>query len=81
MTKESTPASMQQMLSVRQYAEKCNISVSTIRRLVRRGELEHVRYGRVIRIPADALPIATPSMDKLMRPIMSFKERLKLIYA
>lgn len=38
------------MLTVRDAAERLKVNEKTIRRLVFRGEIEHVRVGRAIRI-------------------------------
>ena len=39
-----------QMLTVGEAADYLSVSVSTVRRWLRRGELEHVRLGRAMRI-------------------------------
>ncbi len=41
---------MQQLLTVREYAELKRISENTVRRLIARHEIEVERFGRAIRI-------------------------------
>lgn len=42
-------------LSTRQTAMKLAITPGSVRRLLRRGELPHVRVGGALRVPADAV--------------------------
>ncbi|WP_406710797.1 excisionase family DNA-binding protein [Trueperella pyogenes] len=42
-------------VSIQGAAERLNVHHSTIRRMIYAGKLPHVRVGRVIRIPLDAL--------------------------
>ena len=44
------PITDDQMLTVVEAADYLSVSVSTVRRWLRRGELEHVKLGRVVRI-------------------------------
>lgn len=50
-----TPAA--EYLTVEQFARELQVSVETVRRIVRRGELEVVRIGRRIRIARDSAAI------------------------
>lgn len=43
------------LLSLRQVSERLNVSLGTIRNIVRRGELRACRIGRSIRVRAEAL--------------------------
>lgn len=43
------------MLTVDEAAERLRCHPATIRRMIQRGELEHVKVGRVYRIPDDAI--------------------------
>lgn len=43
------------MLTVDEAAERLRCHPATIRRMIARGELEHVKVGRVYRIPDDAI--------------------------
>ncbi len=43
------------LFRVRATAEKLDVSISQVYNLVNRGELEFVRVGRAIRIPARAI--------------------------
>lgn len=43
------------LLSVEQAAERLSIGRTTVYRLIKTGELQSVRVGRLRRIPADAL--------------------------
>lgn len=43
------------LLTVDQAAERLSVSSKTVRRLIERRELEHVRIGRAIRISPAAL--------------------------
>ena len=65
-------------VTVEQYAEMHNISQCTVYRLVRTEQLDSIRFGRSIRIPANALPVVlAPKPTK--QSGLSFKERLKLL--
>jgi excisionase family DNA binding protein len=46
---------MQEYMSVRQASEKLKISIPTVYRLIRSGELPSVKLGGNVRIPADTL--------------------------
>lgn len=46
---------MEEMLSIAQVAERLQVSVATVRRLIERGELPAVRVGRLWRISSNAL--------------------------
>lgn len=50
------------MLTIAQAAEQLNVHKNTVRNLIKRGELEAVRYGRnLIRIPSASLEsLGTP---------------------
>lgn len=43
------------MLTVDEAAERLRCHPATIRRMIQRGDLEHVKVGRVYRIPPDAI--------------------------
>lgn len=43
------------MLTVSEVAKRLRISKMTIYRMIDRGEIEHVRIGRIVRIPAAEL--------------------------
>ena len=43
---------MQELLSTREVADRLNVTIETVRRYCRKGELQFVRLGkRLIRIP------------------------------
>lgn len=44
------------VLTKSQYAREANISLSTINRLIKRGQLPVVRFGIAIRIPRGSTP-------------------------
>ena len=44
-----------EMLTTRQAAERLNVSIATIGKLIRAGEIHAVKVGHNWRIPADAL--------------------------
>jgi excisionase family DNA binding protein len=46
---------MGKMLSVKQAAEMLDVCPHTVYRMAGRGQLPHMRLGRMLRIPADAL--------------------------
>lgn len=43
-------------LTVTQYAEKWQVSEYSVRRWVRLGLIEHMKIGKAIRIPENAIP-------------------------
>ncbi len=45
-------------LTKRQYAREANISLSTINRLIKQGQLKIIKYGKAVRIPRDSAPRA-----------------------
>lgn len=55
-----------QFLSPEEARVVLNVSRTAIYEILRRGELEHVRFGRIIRIPRDAL-VRTGANDKATR--------------
>ena len=44
-----------EMLTVKEAAELLRVNVKTIHKLLASGDLPHLRLGRVIRIPSQAL--------------------------
>jgi excisionase family DNA binding protein len=50
-----------ELLTVRQYAERANLSQCTVRRHIADGSLPSTRIGASIRIPSSALRPADPS--------------------
>jgi excisionase family DNA binding protein len=46
-----------EMLTVREAAEMLRVNVKTIHKLLASGHLPHLRLGRVIRIPSQALQV------------------------
>lgn len=44
-----------EMLTTRQAAERLNVSIATIGKLIRAGEIHAVKVGHNWRIPADSL--------------------------
>lgn len=50
-----TPATPRRMLTVEQAAEALGIGRTNVFALIKNGELESVRIGRLRRIPADAI--------------------------
>lgn len=53
--KSVASAQLPELLTVEEYAEKRRCSVSTVRAKILRGELEVVKLGRLVRIPAHEL--------------------------
>ena len=51
---------MQELLTVREVADRLKVNVMTIYRRVWRGELKSIRIGRLIRIPVQ-------EMEKLLK--------------
>ncbi len=49
------PITDEQLLTVADAAAYLSVSVSTVRRWVRRDEIEHVRLGRAVRIRRSVL--------------------------
>jgi excisionase family DNA binding protein len=47
-----------EFLTPEEFARCIRVSRNTMYELLRRGEIAHVRYGRLIRIPKSALLIA-----------------------
>ena len=52
---ESTAVLTRRVLTVAAASRRLNVAEATIYRACRRGQLEHVRIGRAIRIPEDRL--------------------------
>jgi excisionase family DNA binding protein len=50
-TETTGPLDAIQMVDVGEAAQRMGVSVKTVRRLLRRGELDFVKVGRSIRIP------------------------------
>ena len=51
-----TEETMQELLSTREVADRLNVTIETVRRYCREGELKFVRLGkRLIRIPLEEL--------------------------
>lgn len=49
------------MLTVIEVAKRLRVSKMTIYRMIDRGEIEHVRIGRIVRIPAaELIRLETP---------------------
>jgi len=46
-----------EMLTVKEAAEMLRVNVKTIHKLLASGDLPHLRLGRVIRIPSQALQV------------------------
>ena len=53
--------SSSQPLTVTEYAAANRVSAAVIYRLVRNGQLKAIRFGKQIRIPADAIPSGDPA--------------------
>ncbi|MGE0399174.1 MAG: hypothetical protein AB7T06_20860 [Kofleriaceae bacterium] len=49
------------LIAPEDYAKRRSISISTVRQAYRDGRLECVRFGRAVRIPADALIVPRSS--------------------
>jgi len=45
-------------LRVEEVARELRISETLVRQLIRSGQIEHKRFGRLIRVPASALKAA-----------------------
>lgn len=43
------------LLTIAAAADACSLSQKSVRRAIDAGDLPHVRFGRAVRIPADAL--------------------------
>jgi excisionase family DNA binding protein len=50
-----------QLVTPEEFAAQIRVSRNTMYELLRRGEIPHVRFGRLIRIPKTALLDATKS--------------------
>lgn len=49
------------MLTVAEVADRLRVSRMTIYRMIERGEIEHVRISRIVRIPvAELIRLETP---------------------
>ena len=48
---EITPS----LLTVKQTSERTQLSESTVRDLIRRGDIKHIRIGRAMRVPITAI--------------------------
>jgi len=51
----ATSTSDREMLTVKEAAGALRVNVKTIHKLLASGDLPHLRFGRVIRIPARVL--------------------------
>jgi excisionase family DNA binding protein len=51
----TTPATQRALLSVEQAAEQLGVSVGTLRNWLSMRRLEHVKVGRLTRIPQSAI--------------------------
>jgi excisionase family DNA binding protein len=56
------------LLTPAEVARRVRVSESTVRRLVARGELEGIRFGKAIRIPADALGVRQRMSPQRQQP-------------
>ena len=43
------------LLTVREFRAVTSLGLSTVYDLIKRGEIEHARFGRVVRVPKTAL--------------------------
>lgn len=50
--KSAASAQLPELLTVEEYADKRRCSISTVRAKILRGDLEIVKLGRLVRIPA-----------------------------
>jgi excisionase family DNA binding protein len=60
MTPPKTYDDLPDLLTVAELAAWLRLGRNTAYEIVRRGEIQHVRFGRSIRIPKTALLIAAP---------------------
>ena len=44
-----------QFLAVEEFAKRLSVAPARVRRWIHEGRLPHVRLGRIVRIPVDAL--------------------------
>ncbi len=57
------------MLTVFDVANRLQISERSVRDLIWQGRLRHMRFGRLVRIPEEALAeIETTGIDRLIAP-------------
>jgi excisionase family DNA binding protein len=56
------------LLTPAEVAQRIRLSESTVRRLVRRGDLAAIRFGKAIRIPADALGVRQRMSPQRQQP-------------
>jgi excisionase family DNA binding protein len=54
-TTTAAATSDREMLTVKEAADALRVNVKTIHKLLASGDLPHLRFGRVIRIPARVL--------------------------
>lgn len=47
--------SLNKLYSVQEVAEKLNLSEQTVRKLIKKGEIQSIRLGKNIRIPTSEL--------------------------
>lgn len=63
-----TPATPRRMLTVEQAAEALGIGRTNVFALIKNGELESVRIGRLRRIPAEAIDTYTTRLHTEQHP-------------
>jgi excisionase family DNA binding protein len=64
LTRQTPIEELPQFLSVEEFCAFTKIGRSAAYDLVRRGELEHVRFGKIIRIPRRVLERPTDEEPK-----------------
>jgi excisionase family DNA binding protein len=62
MTKQKTPTE-REYLSLNEVADIMGVHYRTVRSWVEKGELEAIRFGRMYRVPKDALPNKAPEVE------------------
>lgn len=69
----------EEKVSIKEYARLNNISPSTIRKLMREGLLDYVKFGRIYRISKNAVP--KEPEEKYGKPMTKeeFRARLKAL--
>lgn len=53
----------EQFLTVREYADKLRVDPVTVRKLIRTGQLAHVRVGGQWRIPASEIRVVDRTVE------------------
>lgn len=65
-------------LSPTEYAEQVGVSVNLIYRMLRAGQIPHIRLNKIIRIPKDAVPVEAGDVEETMAVTM-YRHQLKAL--